>query len=96
MKTTISATEAARSFSDILNRVRYRGETFIIERGGDAICSIAPVVKKGAKAVAPSRGKLADFLKMLREGPKPDAAFFDALVHIRENQPPVPKSKWRS
>ncbi len=32
----ISATEAARNFSDLTNRVSYRGETYTVERGGRA------------------------------------------------------------
>ena len=38
----MTATEAARGFSELLNRVRYRGETFIIERGGVPIGELAP------------------------------------------------------
>jgi antitoxin (DNA-binding transcriptional repressor) of toxin-antitoxin stability system len=43
MKSEISATDAARRFSEILNRVRYRNETFVVRRGGVAVCEIVPV-----------------------------------------------------
>jgi hypothetical protein len=43
LESHISATEAARTFSDILNRVRYRGEAFVVERGGEPVCRISPV-----------------------------------------------------
>ncbi len=33
----ISATGASRTFSELLNRVRYRGDSFVIERAGEAI-----------------------------------------------------------
>ena len=35
METRITPTELARSLSDVLNRVRYRGERFRIERNGE-------------------------------------------------------------
>src|SRR5450756_1030612 len=38
MSTRVSATEAVRTFSDLLTRIRYRGEEFVIERGGEPQC----------------------------------------------------------
>jgi hypothetical protein len=32
MTTHVSATEAVKTFSDLLNRIRYRGEEFVVER----------------------------------------------------------------
>jgi prevent-host-death family protein len=43
MKSEISATDAARRFSEILNRVRYRNETFVVKRGGVPVCAIVPL-----------------------------------------------------
>jgi antitoxin (DNA-binding transcriptional repressor) of toxin-antitoxin stability system len=40
--TRITATEAQRQFSDILNRVRYRGEEFEVMRGGETVARIEP------------------------------------------------------
>jgi antitoxin (DNA-binding transcriptional repressor) of toxin-antitoxin stability system len=42
METTITATELARSLSDVLDRVRERNERFIIQRNGETIATIAP------------------------------------------------------
>lgn len=39
----ISATEASRSFSGLLNRVKYAGEKFVGERGGLPFGRIVPV-----------------------------------------------------
>src|SRR5688572_31487103 len=39
----ISATRAARSFSELLDRVCYRCESFVIERGGGLVCEMARV-----------------------------------------------------
>ncbi len=44
MKTvSISVTEAARNFSDCINRVRYQGVTFILNRNGVPVARIEPV-----------------------------------------------------
>ncbi|MFN0071262.1 MAG: type II toxin-antitoxin system prevent-host-death family antitoxin [Chloroflexota bacterium] len=40
-ETKITATELARNLSDVLNRARYRGEHFIVERNGEPIVTIA-------------------------------------------------------
>lgn len=39
----ITATEAARSFSDVLDAVEHRGEAFTIVRRGRAIAVLQPV-----------------------------------------------------
>lgn len=83
---TISATQAARTFSDLLNRVRYRGDAFVIERGGEPVCEISPVK-------AP-RFTGTDLLGLLRSLPKPDAAFWDAVEEATCQQPSVPKTLW--
>jgi prevent-host-death family protein len=43
MDTTISATELSRRMSDILNRIKYRGERFIVQRNGEPIAVIQPL-----------------------------------------------------
>lgn len=43
MEKTISATEAVRKFSEILNSIKYRGNHYTIMRGGKPIASIYPV-----------------------------------------------------
>lgn len=42
METTITATELAKRLSDVLNRVKYRGERFVVQRNGETIARIAP------------------------------------------------------
>ncbi len=39
---TITATEAGRAFSELLNRVRYEHQSFIILRGGERVARIEP------------------------------------------------------
>ena len=39
----ISATQAARQFSDLLNRVAYQGQCFEVERGNRVVARLQPV-----------------------------------------------------
>jgi prevent-host-death family protein len=47
MKGTISVTEAVRNFADFINRVVYRGEQFVLERGGRPVARLVPVPRAG-------------------------------------------------
>jgi antitoxin (DNA-binding transcriptional repressor) of toxin-antitoxin stability system len=82
----VSATEAARNFSELLNRVRYRGERFLIERGGVTIGELRPV--------APVRFTGRDLLALLRSLPSVDDSFFDAVEAAARHQPQVPETPW--
>lgn len=82
----LSATAAVRGFSELLNRVRYRGESFIIERGGVPIGELRPA--------APARFTGADLLTLLRSLPPVDEDFFDELEQVVRNQPLLPESPW--
>lgn len=87
----ITATELARRLSDVLNRVRYKGEEFLVERGGEPVASIAPVGPK-------SELTLAEFLQILNTGPRPDAGFVDDLERVQGGQPSAVEEfpEWRS
>jgi prevent-host-death family protein len=86
MKSEISATEAARRFSEVLNRVRYRNETFIVKRGGEPICEIAPV-----RTTKTSTGR--DLAGSLRALPHPDRGYVDAVEKHVRSQPRTGKAK---
>lgn len=43
MATRIAATRLARGLGDVLGRIRYRGESFLIERNGVIVARIGPV-----------------------------------------------------
>ncbi len=49
---TISATKAARSFSEVLNQVQYRDTSFSIERGKKVIARLVPVATPQGMALA--------------------------------------------
>jgi antitoxin (DNA-binding transcriptional repressor) of toxin-antitoxin stability system len=44
---TITATDAARRFSDVLNQVRYQGTEFDIVRGKEVIARLVPAAPPG-------------------------------------------------
>jgi len=87
MKSTISATYASRHFSDILNRVRYRSEEFIIHRGGEKICRMVPIAN-------PKKFTGADFLRVWQNAPKPDPEYWDDLEDIVKHQGPPQWPSW--
>ena len=60
MKGTISVTEAVRNFADFINRVAYRGEHFVLERGGRPVARLVPV---------PQAGRLGDLPELLANVP---------------------------
>jgi antitoxin (DNA-binding transcriptional repressor) of toxin-antitoxin stability system len=74
----LTATEAARRFSDLLDQVERDGETFVVERRGRAIASIAPVAAVSGRAVKdllrsqPSDPSWTQELRELREALKPE------------------------
>ena len=86
MESHLSATEAARNFSDLINRVLYRGEVFVVERGGQPVCRIVPA--------RPVKFTLGDLVQLLKTIPKPDPAYWDAVEEANRNQPPLPESPW--
>jgi prevent-host-death family protein len=47
----LSATEAARRFSDLLDQVEHEGETFVVERRGRAVASITPAAAVSGRTV---------------------------------------------
>ena len=87
MKVHISATETSRRFSELMNRVHYRGESFVVERGGRPMCEILP-----AQPPKFSGRELADLLRSL---PKPDEEYLLLVEKLAAKQAPVTESKWR-
>jgi antitoxin (DNA-binding transcriptional repressor) of toxin-antitoxin stability system len=83
----ISAANAARSFSEILNRVKYRGESFIVERNREPICRIEPVRRRKTLTT----DSFAAFWKSL---PRPDDKFADDLEEIHNMFRELPRSAW--
>ncbi|MGH7923191.1 MAG: type II toxin-antitoxin system Phd/YefM family antitoxin [Candidatus Binatus sp.] len=87
MKSEISATEAARRFSEVLNRVRYRNETFVVKRGGEPVCEIVPVLNSTFTG--------RDLVELLRSLPHPDKGYTGAVERHVKEPPKAEKSKRR-
>jgi antitoxin (DNA-binding transcriptional repressor) of toxin-antitoxin stability system len=91
MPKTISATEAARTFSDILSQVQFRGERYTIARGGKPIASVGP-------AAPPVRLTLKDAIEVLKQLPSlgDDARAFARTVSrsARRVSRPPKRSAW--
>jgi len=86
MKTRVTATEAARKFSEILNRVAYKGESFVVERNGRPVCEIRPAQEQGIST--------QELVEILKSGPHPDKEYLDILEEITRNQPMVAPLPW--
>ena len=42
MRTTVTVADLVRRLSDVLDRVRHRGERFVVERNGEPVAVLAP------------------------------------------------------
>jgi antitoxin (DNA-binding transcriptional repressor) of toxin-antitoxin stability system len=87
MESHISATRTARTLSHVLSRMRDRGETFIIERGGEPVGRLVPVT--------PPLCTLAKLARLLRGMPRPDPGYLVAVKDITTRQPSLPRSPRR-
>jgi len=88
MEKVISATALARRLGDVLGRIRYRGESFVIERNGVAVARLVPAGPDQQAAVAES-------LRRWREAAEPDSEFASALERIGAADR-VPGDPWGS
>lgn len=90
LETTI--TELLRNFSDYVNRVAYRGERFVVIRGGKPVAELSPV---------PSGRRLGELPSLLDSLPRLDeqdaAAFARDLERFRlEPGTDGPLDPWES
>ena len=86
MESHISAAEAAQTFPEMIERVRTRGEVFVVERAGEPICRIAPM--------GPAPRTVRDLVRLLQAAPPPDDAYLDAVEEIANTQPTLPETPW--
>jgi len=87
MRSRISATEAARGFSKLMNRIRYHVESFIIESNGKPICEILPVM--------PAKFSGAELANLLRSLPKADEEYLAQVEGLAAKQATVAESGWQ-
>ncbi len=86
MNTSISATELARKIGDVLGRIRYRGESFVVERNGVPIARITPLATRSAASVL-------EGLQSWREAAPHDPDLADDLDRINRADLP-PRNPW--
>jgi prevent-host-death family protein len=79
----LSATDAARGFSELLDRVEHAGESYVLVRHGRPVATIAPMAAGNGKA-------LREVLR--RRRPDPDWA--DEVRELRESVGSAP-DPWR-
>ncbi|HQK89985.1 MAG TPA: antitoxin [Smithellaceae bacterium] len=88
---TISATDAVRTFSELLNAIKYKGEFYTIIRGGKPAATIGPV------ETITSMRTLKELALVLKAMPKldDDDKFAADVEDIITNQPVTPEgSSW--
>jgi prevent-host-death family protein len=88
MEGRISATELARRLGDILGRVRYRGDSFLVERNGEPVARLVPL--PGRATIT-----LREAFAAWRGSGRPDAGFAADLERIGAADRP-PESPWGS
>ena len=87
---TVTATEAAKNFGAIVDRVRDERAVYIVERSGTPVAQIGPI---GAR-----RFTVRDFVELVRSRPGPPAGD-EYLRAVEEgiaffNRPTVPTNPW--
>jgi prevent-host-death family protein len=88
MENRITATELARNLGDVLNRVRYRSEVFVVERNGKPVARIAPLPGTAGAGLRAA-------LEAWRSAGGPDSAFADDLDRVGATDR-VPEDAWRA
>ncbi len=92
MEKHITATQAVRDFSELLNTIKFKGDHYIIQRNGKPVASMQPI-KSGKKVKTLKELKL-----LIKELPRLDdelEAFAADIEEIWKNQLPLPEdSVW--
>ena len=90
----ITVTEAARNFSDCVNRVRYQDTTFVLLKNGVAVARIVPEDRKprtGLEIAFALRKSLKDVHLSEEEA----TSWLHDLEEARKHLPP-PVDQWQS
>ena len=88
MEYRVSATELVRKLGDVLGRIRFRGDSFLIERNGEAVARLIPLPELPA-------GTLGEALDAWDAGDDVDPDFADALERIGDADR-LPETPWVS
>ncbi len=84
----VSATEAAKNFGRLVDRVREEHTTYIVERGGKPVAHIGPAAGQSFS--------MADFKALVRRFPRGDSEYLDAVERAaaRHNRARVRRNPW--
>ncbi len=88
MEHRISATELARTLGDVLARVRYRNDQFVVERNGAPIARVVPHERSPTTSLAEAFGAW-------RAAADPDPGLADDLELVGNLDEP-PADPWAS
>lgn len=87
MQTEITATQLARGLADVLNRVRYRGESFVIVRNGEPVARLEP-----AGTIKPTTWE--EFVRRVSDLVPVGEGFADDLEEVQRSQPRAEFAEW--
>jgi prevent-host-death family protein len=84
----ITATEAAKNFGRLVDRVRDERATYVIERSGKPVAQIGPIDQPFST--------LGDFKAWIRNHPPVDEDYLKAVEEVvaRHNKPRVRRNPW--
>ncbi len=92
MTKTITATEAVRKFSEILNSIKYKGDHYTVVRGGKPVASITPAETTVKTMVL---GDLPGLVKALPSLGEEAERFKKDITEALKHQPLLPEThKW--
>ena len=89
MEYTIRATDLARNLGDVLSKIRYRRDSFVIERNGKPVARVVPIEQ------ATDDATLAEVLTVWCDGAAGDDAFATDLDLVNSSDRP-PTNRWES
>ena len=88
MEKVITATEAVKEFSALLNSIKFRGDHYIIQRSGKPVASMLPCEEATKSRSLKELKLILDELPRLNEDIDDFAAALEAL---RKHQPSLPE-----
>jgi antitoxin (DNA-binding transcriptional repressor) of toxin-antitoxin stability system len=90
MGKSVTATEAVRKFSDLLNTIKFKGGQYTIIRGGKPVAVLGPA---GLPSHERTLGELKGLLKKIPRLGEEAAAFEKDLKEAARKQPALPKGR---
>lgn len=91
MHQILSVTDAARNFSDVINRVYYQGQNYLLTRSGTIVAQLTVPDKK-----LTARELLAQWETRPRLAPEDAAIWEQELEQFKTNAAPPENMEWDS